>query len=957
MAVINFPLSPSLGQTYSFNGTTWVYNGYAWVFQGASVTNGTSGTSGKNGTSGTSGGTGIAGTSGTSGVNGTSGSVGTSGTSGLGFSSLTGSTGYIPLFSSSTGLTASNIYQNPSTSRITIGGTGDNGAGILQTAGNIVPTTTTTYDLGSFSYKWNQSYIGGTAYFGGNVGIGTTAPQATTATRRALVISDTVNDTTLRLEASNSVVVEVISTNSTGGIGTRSNTNFGVFTNNTNRLTVDQNGLILLGSGSPTHTLTLPSTSTGIVLYNSTDQTTNYQRFRQYWGANIQGQNAFYSTGEIGGTANNVSTLFGTRSGQNAITFHYTFPSGTANNTSVINLNPGSGIVQWQPALYSGSVYKPVILFNGTVTGLTAQAGNHQYLQISPTVNVISSSTVGASIVRVSPYMQSVGSTATYFLLDAGTNTASDGLGTHSPVFTVDTVGNIVTSSGATNGHIFYNTTDQTTNYERLRQYWSGNAFYLATEQGGTGASRTINFIQATQTKLSIGSTQVIGAINIGFNSTTAGSVLGLSPTLGVASGIQSSLAIIPTINQSGNAGSRGIWISPYIQASGTAGNTLIDIGTNSAANGSGTHTSSFIVNSLGNILIGTNTDGGYKLQVNGTSYFNAQANFIVNGAGVTPMYIQNLNTQGVAAVNFYTSGATNTGAFGYAGSAYSGTNLQDKIYLYHTKDFIITPDGSTVEFKIFKLNGNVVIGATSDNGSKFQVNGSSHFGGGTATKGGAGTGDLLLDNGSNDTPGILLYYANNSNWGIDSWNGSYDVLSGQLLRVTNNLNESTGSMKAAFDTSGNMVVNGFVKPNAWRAGQVVQDIMLSNTEVTVSTTTIATSTSDTDFVTYSYTPLSSSSYLVIHYHLASYDASAGTGNDSWFSRIKVDGTEITYAHQSTVNGNRSGVLFPLTGRYTNSSTTAKSIVVACRRDSADDSINIVNTATSMWLRITEIAR
>jgi hypothetical protein len=124
-----------------------------------------------------------------------------------------------------------------------------------------------------------------------------------------------------------------------------------------------------------------------------------------------------------------------------------------------------------------------------------------------------------------------------------------------------------------------------------------------------------------------------------------------------------------------------------------------------------------------------------------------------------------------------------------------------------------------------------------------------------------------------------------------------------------------------------------------------------------MSTTTIATSTSDTDFLTYSYTPLSSSSYLVIHYHLAAYTFNAGTGNDSYFSRIKVDGSEITYSNQSTVNGNRTGVLFPLTGRYTNSNTTAKSIVVACRRDSADDSINIINSSTSMWLRITEIAR
>jgi len=236
-------------------------------------------------------------------------------------------------------------------------------------------------------------------------------------------------------------------------------------------------------------------------------------------------------------------------------------------------------------------------------------------------------------------------------------------------------------------------------------------------------------------------------------------------------------------------------------------------------------------------------------------------------------------------------------------------------------------------------------------------ISGVTTLGNGTFTKAGFATGDVLLDNNSTDTPGVLFYYANNSNYGIDSWNGSFDVLSGQLVRITNKLNETGGAVKMAIDTTGNVVFTGFVKTNAWRAGQVINDIMLSNTEVTISTTTIATSTSDTDFLTYSYTPLSSTSYLVIHYHLANYDFSGGTGNDSYISRIKVDGSEITFSTQSTVNGNRSPVLFPLTGRYTNSSTAAKSIVVACRRNSADDNITITNSATSMWLRITEIAR
>ena len=170
-------------------------------------------------------------------------------------------------------------------------------------------------------------------------------------------------------------------------------------------------------------------------------------------------------------------------------------------------------------------------------------------------------------------------------------------------------------------------------------------------------------------------------------------------------------------------------------------------------------------------------------------------------------------------------------------------------------------------------------------------------------------------------------------------------------------VNSAYNALPLTLSDSGNLILAGSVTPNAWTAGQVIKDTMLSNTDVTVSTTTIGTSGSDTDFVTYSYTPISANSYLIIHYHLAKYDATAGTGNDSWFSRIKVDGGEITYSWQTTVNGFRSGVLFPLTGRYTNSNTTAKSIVVACRRDSADDSITIVNSSTSMWLRITEIAR
>jgi hypothetical protein len=367
-------------------------------------------------------------------------------------------------------------------------------------------------------------------------------------------------------------------------------------------------------------------------------------------------------------------------------------------------------------------------------------------------------------------------------------------------------------------------------------------------------------------------------------------------------------------------------------------------------------------VSKFGEVLGGT---GGLSTTTLQQAYDNSSTPEIVINATLDGLSIKNGtgNADNVTNILEGLNTAGSTTSFIRADGGISGSSISAVTYYNLPTDIRVT--GATYSNNTFTYRNNTggtfnvlfntVTGLTVN--GNLTVTGTTTSGNGSFTKAGFATGDVLLDNNGTDTPGVLFYYANNSNYGIDSWNGSFDVLSGQLIRITNKLNETGGSVKLAIDTTGNMVVTGFVKANAWRAGQVINDIMLSNTEVTVSTTTIATSNSDTDFVTYSYTPLSSTSYLVIHYHLASFSFEGGTGNDSYFSRIKVDGGEITYSKQSTVNGNRTGVLFPLTGRYTNSNTTSKSIVVACRRDSADDSITIVNTSTSMWLRITEIAR
>lgn len=53
------------------------------------------------------------------------------------------------------------------------------------------------------------------------------------------------------------------------------------------RFFVTTGGLVGLGTSAPTHTLTLPSTSTGIALYNTADQVTNYERVLGAWSGNV----------------------------------------------------------------------------------------------------------------------------------------------------------------------------------------------------------------------------------------------------------------------------------------------------------------------------------------------------------------------------------------------------------------------------------------------------------------------------------------------------------------------------------------------------------------------------------------------------------------------------------------------------------------------------------------------
>jgi len=225
------------------------------------------------------------------------------------------------------------------------------------------------------------------------------------------------------------------------------------------------------------------------------------------------------------------------------------------------------------------------------------------------------------------------------------------------------------------------------------------------------------------------------------------------------------------------------------------------------------------------------------------------------------------------------------------------------------------------------------------------------YSGGNNFAKSGQAQGDILLDNNANDTPGVLYYYKNNTNFGTDVFaTGTGST----RFRIVKDLNESGGSELWSIDRT------GVVSRSAWDVGEVINTRVYNNSDLGMSATTTINSTTYTNVATITYTPKSSTSHLWIEFD-ANYDYSGGTTTDDFFSRITVAGSVISERNQIMVGqvggGTRSGVIFPISGRYTNSSTSGIAITVQARWGSADDAIRVYGSSTSGYMRIQEIGR
>jgi len=175
-------------------------------------------------------------------------------------------------------------------------------------------------------------------------------------------------------------------------------------------------------------------------------------------------------------------------------------------------------------------------------------------------------------------------------------------------------------------------------------------------------------------------------------------------------------------------------------------------------------------------------------------------------------------------------------------------------------------------------------------------------------------------------------------------------------LEVTGDLSVIGNSSLRDTDVSGNLLVSGTISAMQYSMGQVIKTFMFNNIELSQSEQSINAGVTRTIF-SFNYTPTSATSYLLLEYQTIY--TFGGSNGDDMFAKMYVAGGEISSTYQHWIDaaggGSRSGVIFPIVGRYSNSSTSAKTIRVDIYNHT-DDTLT-VQSNNSTWLKITEIGR
>lgn len=230
-------------------------------------------------------------------------------------------------------------------------------------------------------------------------------------------------------------------------LGTTDNVSINFHTNGTFRGVFDSTGKFGIGTRVPTHPLTFSSTNnTGMALYNTTDQTTNYERMTINWLSNVASiitEKGGSGTGRgiqiIGNTTGtfwgNTSTTIGNNAAGATATIRGGSSTGSGGSFTIGNNNNG-GIFSNSTAI--NGTNESVWNFAATNTIGNTSVGTKDH------INVYGTYTGPVNAIRVSPVPY-----ATTTLLNLGVNSVNTGaIGTHTARFVVDQTGATAMGSG-----------------------------------------------------------------------------------------------------------------------------------------------------------------------------------------------------------------------------------------------------------------------------------------------------------------------------------------------------------------------------------------------------------------------------------------------------------------------------------------------------------------------------
>lgn len=291
-------------------------------------------------------------------------------------------------------------------------------AGAKTLAGNFTSATDSTYTLGTSSLYWSNTYtdrlyLNSTAYLDG-----ATAGEVTTT--GVLTVAGGAEPQFNLSSNSGGQIFRAFARDSDNTFGLYDVSNAGTFFRFAGHATPGSRTMTLLESGgnlgigttAPTHTLTLPSTSTGIALYNTSDQTTNYERLRLF-------------------TSSSTYRLFAEQGGTGQAREIIISALGGITQALALNVTSANGFVESRGA--SGTASAIIHRISGA---LSASSSTQYGLSVVPTFS--QTSTAGYTALLINPTETTTGSGAKN-LIDAQVNGVS--------LFRVDNAGQVNTAS------------------------------------------------------------------------------------------------------------------------------------------------------------------------------------------------------------------------------------------------------------------------------------------------------------------------------------------------------------------------------------------------------------------------------------------------------------------------------------------------------------------------------